>query len=243
MVQRPRPSRKDAATPSAEVEGARRPPTLPPSASQSIGFSLAEVLRDRIVMGVYPPGTWIRESTLADEFGYSNGPIREALQLLVSEELLVREPWRGVRVVELSDKEIVELFELRAALLELAAELAARRISAAQLQTGWQLLADLEKALAKGDIRALMSLGNDLNHWVCECSGNSRLAQNWNRFTSQVRMYLHAALRNNTDPHEVIKPWRALIESLERGDAASARKAARRVIRRPLKELGLSSEL
>ncbi|MCB2001946.1 MAG: GntR family transcriptional regulator, partial [Rhodoferax sp.] len=84
---------------------------LPSTALQSIGAHLASVLRERIVTGVYAPGEWIRESLLAQEFGYSNGPIREALQLLVGEGLLVRATWRGVRVVELSGREIVEIFQ------------------------------------------------------------------------------------------------------------------------------------
>ncbi|VCU69284.1 HTH-type transcriptional regulator McbR [Pigmentiphaga humi] len=216
---------------------------MPPGATQSIGSSLAEVLRDRIVTGVYPPGMWVRESALAEEFGYSNGPIREALQLLVGEELLVREPWRGVRVVELSDEEIVELFQLRAALLELAAELAAQHVSAEQLAAGRRLLAELDEALANGDIRAQLALGNALNLWICDCSGNGRLARNWNRFTSQSRMYFHTALRNSTDPHEVSEPWRELVDALERRDIAAARTAARQLVRRPLGGLGLPSGL
>ncbi|MDX3907973.1 MAG: GntR family transcriptional regulator [Pigmentiphaga sp.] len=219
------------------------PATMPPGATQSIGSSLAEVLRDRIVTGVYPPGMWIRESALAEEFGYSNGPIREALQLLVSEELLVREPWRGVRVVELSGDEIVEIFQLRAALLELAAELAASHITAAQLEEGRRMLLQLEKHLDEGDIKGQMALGHSLNHWVCECSGNRRLAQNWSRFTSQARMYFHTALRNSTDPDEVSEPWRQLIAALERRDVVGARGAARRIVRRPLIGLGLSPGL
>lgn len=217
--------------------------TMPPGATQSIGSSLAEVLRDRIVSGVYPPGMWIRESSLAEEFGYSNGPIREALQLLVGEELLVREPWRGVRVVELSGEEIVEIFQLRAALLELAAELAASHITPEQLDEGRRMLVQLEKHLSKGDIKGQMTLGNALNHWVCECSGNLRLAQNWSRFTSQTRMHFHKALRNSTDPDEISEPWRELIAALERRDIAAARGAARQVIRRPLLGLGLSPGL
>jgi DNA-binding GntR family transcriptional regulator len=83
---------------------------------------LAAILRDRIVKGVYRPGDRIREIELQQEFKLSNGPVREALQRLVADGILDRSPWRGVRVAELGKKEIIELFQLRVALLEYAVQ-------------------------------------------------------------------------------------------------------------------------
>src|SRR5882757_3265505 len=83
---------------------------------------LAGVLRQRLWNGDYRPHQWIRENALRAEFGLSNGPVREALQSLVAEGLLERVPYCGIRVLALSDREVVELFQLRLALLELAAE-------------------------------------------------------------------------------------------------------------------------
>src|SRR5215472_14784231 len=88
---------------------------------------LAQVLRERLWRGGYRPHQWIRESSLRGEFGLSNGPVREALQLLVAEGLLERVPYCGIRVIALDERELVELFQLRLALLEIAAELAALR--------------------------------------------------------------------------------------------------------------------
>lgn len=204
---------------------ASAPATMPPGATQSIGSSLADVLRERIANGVYPPGTWIRESAIAEEFDYSNGPIREALQLLVSEELLVREPWRGVKVTELSGEEIVEIFQLRGALLELAAELAAHHISADQLKHAKQMLKKLDVAVTRGDIEEQMALGHALSLWLCDASGNARLARSFNRLTLQTRMYTHVSLVKRVDKGEIGKPWYELLDALERRDVADASKA------------------
>lgn len=213
---------------------------LSPAATRSIGANLAAVLRERIETGVYEPGVWIRESALAEEFGYSNGPIRDALQLLVGEGLLIKEAWRGVRVVKLSDKEIVEIFQLRMTLLELAAELASSHIGKDELKVARALLKKVETALAKGDIPAQQSLGNQLCHWLCDCSGNGRLASSWDRLTSQSRMYIHVSLKSNVDPAKILDPWQALLDALEERDVEGARAAARHLSRRTLEGLGLN---
>jgi DNA-binding FadR family transcriptional regulator len=91
---------------------------------------LAEILRERIISGAYQPGERIREAQLREEFGFSNGPIREALQKVVAAGLAESAPWQGVRVRLLDQTQILELFQVRLALLEYAAELAARNASA-----------------------------------------------------------------------------------------------------------------
>jgi DNA-binding GntR family transcriptional regulator len=105
-----------------------------------------------------------------------------------------------------------------------------------------QLLAQLDIALANRDIDAQLILGNQLSHWVCDCSGNVRLAHNWSRLTSQTRMYFHTSLRNS-DPSKVSEPWHELIGAMERRDFESVRMAVRNLVRRTLGGLGLSSDL
>src|SRR4051812_20714424 len=100
-----------------------KPPAPPPTMSR--GEWLADIAKDRILNGAYPPGDRIRESDLQQEFGFSNGPVREALQLVVAATLAERSPWQGVRVVTLSPAEIGELFQVRTALLEYISERAA----------------------------------------------------------------------------------------------------------------------
>ena len=210
---------------------------------QPIADGIAAVLRDRIALGVYPPGSWIREAMLGEEFGVSNGPIREALQLLVNEELLVREPRRGVRVVSLTDPEIVEVFQVRLAILELAAELASRRATAAQVAEARVLIAQMERVLAAGDIDAQMPLGNHLSLWLCACSGNSRLRQTYSRLTFQSRVYIHESLRRSSQLGQLAGLWRALVDAVETHEAAAARRAVRALVRRALDDLALQHDL
>ncbi|MBU7443498.1 GntR family transcriptional regulator [Paraburkholderia fungorum] len=207
----------------------------------SIGNSLADILRDRIATGVYKPGEWIRESAIANEFGYSNGPIREALQLLVSEELLVREPRRGMRVTELSVPEIIEIFQVRGALLELAAELAASRIVPQTLSQAEKLLQSLDGWVAHSNTEKLMKVGHALSMWLCEASGSARLSREFARLTLQSRMYTYTSLSKRKDRSEIAKPWHELIAALKQKDATAARRATRHMTQRTLDGLGLSA--
>lgn len=215
---------------------ASRPALFEP---QSIAEGIAAVLRDRLARGVYEPGSWIRENSLAEEFNFSNGPVREALQTLVNEGLLVREPRRGVRVVDLSDDEIVEIFQLRLALLEMAAELAAKYAIPSQLTLAHDLLGQMKAALEKSDLDAQMPIGGQLSQWVCDCSGNSRLVRDWGRLTYQTRIYIYTSLRKSKDLARVWELWKELVDAIEARDIPRARSAARGLVERALSDLGL----
>ncbi len=80
---------------------------------KTMAEAAASELRDRILGGTYPPGMRLRQDALAEEFGMSRIPIREALLCLESEGILTILPHRGAVVVELSIEEIEELFNLR----------------------------------------------------------------------------------------------------------------------------------
>ncbi|MCP8896874.1 GntR family transcriptional regulator [Shinella daejeonensis] len=80
---------------------------------KTMAEAAASELRDRILGGTYPPGMRLRQDALAEEFGMSRIPVREALLCLESEGILSILPHRGAVVVELSIDEIEELFNLR----------------------------------------------------------------------------------------------------------------------------------
>jgi DNA-binding GntR family transcriptional regulator len=92
------------------------------------GRTLHDELRRRIVGGQIPPGTVLFETTVGRSFGVSRTPVREAFARLVDEGLLTRQG-RGCSVTSRTPEEIIEIFEVRAALERAAAELAASRCS------------------------------------------------------------------------------------------------------------------
>lgn len=91
------------------------------------------LLRDRIASGDLPGGTWLREATVASSMGASRTPVREALRLLAAEGLVELVPNRGARVNTWSSDDIDETYQLRALLEGHGAALAARRVTAEQI--------------------------------------------------------------------------------------------------------------
>src|SRR5881275_3448556 len=89
---------------------------------------LASTLQARMLSGELVSGTWLRQVALAEEFGVSRTPIREALRKLQAGGLVELQPHRGALVRGLSSREIRDAYEVRAELEALAAELAATRI-------------------------------------------------------------------------------------------------------------------
>ena len=89
--------------------------------------------RKAIVEGGIPPGSKISEPELAREYGVSRGPLREAIARLEACNLVVRKPNVGARVVSLSVRDLLELYDVREAMESTAARLAAERMSDAEI--------------------------------------------------------------------------------------------------------------
>src|SRR5436853_7361279 len=96
------------------------PAMQPLDNDRSITGQIARALAHRIVAGVLAPGAPIRQDRVAEEFGASHVPVREAFRKLEAQGLVVSEPRRGVRVAPLDPAAVIEVTEMRAALETLA---------------------------------------------------------------------------------------------------------------------------
>jgi DNA-binding GntR family transcriptional regulator len=215
---------------------------MPAAASQQFSrpFWLANILRERIVGGVWQPGTRIREADLQQEFGFSNGPIREALQMVVADGLAERTPWQGVRVVAHDEKQIVELFEVRLALLEYAAELAARRAPEDALAAA----PAIKQAMDQGFVEIAAGGGHPafhgkLSQWLLGATGNAKLQRVWDATMLQTLIYVNASLRKSAGA-KTKGLIHDLIDAITARDATAARKAARELTRQTLLDLGIN---
>jgi len=82
----------------------------------TLSVQIAEEIRKAILSGAFPLGSQLNEMDLAEQFGVSRGPVREALQRLIQEGLLHSEPHRGVFVPELTDTDLADIYFVREAI-------------------------------------------------------------------------------------------------------------------------------
>jgi DNA-binding GntR family transcriptional regulator len=101
--------------------------------------ALIRKIREAILDDVFKPGDWLPEVDLAKRFEVSRSPIREALQALEKEGTLITEPYKGAVVKPLSPEEVLDIAELRLAVITLAAKEAYRHLSPADLDLAHEL--------------------------------------------------------------------------------------------------------
>lgn len=107
---------------------------------------VAELLRQRIFSRELPPGNWIDELKLAEEYGISRTPLREALKVLATEGLVTMKVRRGAYVTEVNEKDLRDVFHLMAVLEADAASAVAQTATDQQIQELEALHQQLEKA-------------------------------------------------------------------------------------------------
>ncbi|MFO1062067.1 MAG: GntR family transcriptional regulator [Dongiaceae bacterium] len=116
---------------------------MPPPRFATAAAHVADHLRRAILMGALVDGAVLRQDELAERFGLSRMPIRDALRQLEAEGLVEPKPHRGAVVAALSTQDITEKFEVRFALEGMALRLSVPRLTAVQLREARRQLAAL----------------------------------------------------------------------------------------------------
>ena len=165
---------------------------MEPLVQESTPALIAKRLRHAIGHGSLAPGQQLHEVTLAKELQVSRGPLREALQRLAQEGLLVSIRNRGVFVADVTDDDVRDMYLARTAIERAAA---ARIIAAGRSQEGRLLMEAVEvmaDAAAHGDGEALTEADIAFHSLLVELSGSSRLLRMHNTLIIETRMCISA---------------------------------------------------
>ena len=202
----------------------------------------AETLADRIladlttaiVEGDLSPGEKLREPDLAQRFGTSRGPLRDALRRLEARRLVVTTPNAGARVVSLSTEQLLALYELREALEGQTARLAAERISERELVELEALLDGHAREIEKRQGREYVRQQGDLDfHFrIARASGNALLSDTLCVDHYQLmRLYRTKFSNRHGRPHRALAEHRRILDALKDRDGELAEILMRRHIR------------
>jgi DNA-binding GntR family transcriptional regulator len=185
-----------------------------------------EALRDSIVAGAFAPGERLTEVKLAANFGLSRATVRTALHQLAKEGLIVQTPYTGWAVVTLTAQSAWELYTLRAALEGLAARLTTEALDVEGRTTLSEVFAQLAAACARGDKGAIADADFDLHKTIVALAGHSRLALQYRIVEQQVRMYIRQSDGFISDPWEIVRQHRVIVDPILSGDAEAAAQAS-----------------
>lgn len=186
----------------------------------------ADLLRDQleqdIVTGALAPGQRLDEQRLAARFGVSRTPIREALMQLATAGLVELQPRRGAFVAALSLKDVIERFEVMAALEGACGALAARRITEAQRQE----LVEAHEACAReaqtGDADAYYYANERFHRVIYRAGNNAYLAEQAGQLHDRLKPYRRLQLRARSRVAASLAEHAAIVEAIVQGDGERA---------------------
>ncbi|MGK4594314.1 GntR family transcriptional regulator [Amycolatopsis sp. w19] len=197
-------------------------PEIEPVSRESTAGIIARQLRDAIMTGALPPGTQLGETDLASRFQVSRGPLREAMQHLVSEGLLRSERHRGLFVIDLEPGDVYDIYSARSA-IERAAMLRALRGDRERVATELEEAVRAMAAAADDDDPTALSWADLRFHEaLIAASGSKRLVRMARTLLIETRMCLTALQGTYQQVEERVTEHTRIIEALRAGDEESA---------------------
>ena len=194
---------------------------LDPKSNQRDAYAL---ILEAIDTGIYKPGDRLLESELADRFGVSRTPIREALQRLETQSLLSRDG-RSLIVASLDHSQLSELYVVRGELEGLAARLAARHAAPEEIR----LLRDMceaDKAL-RDDPEALSRANRRFHRQIHLASHNRFLVQQLDLVHRSMALLASTSIAAEGRGEDTLREHEAIVTAIEAGDGEAAYKALR----------------
>lgn len=189
---------------------------------QALYEEVAERLRQRIFKHELPPGSWIEEQALAEEFGISRTPLREALKVLASEGLVTLKPRRGCYVAEISREDLEEIFPVLALLEGRCAYEATTKAGPEDLRRLRALHEALEQRARGNDVEGFFDANQAFHRAVQEIAGNRWLLQIIGDMRKVMKLTRHHSLLVEGRLQESLKEHRRIIAAIAKGDAAGA---------------------
>lgn len=191
---------------------------------------LREKIEDAIATGVFPPGSRLDETQLAERFGVSRTPIREALIQLASVGILEIRPRRGAIVPHLSLQRLVEMFEVMAELEAMCGRLAARRMSEAE---HGELVRAHEACMAARDNEdpdSYYARNEIFHHVIYAGSHNSFLYERASALHGRLHSYRRLQLRVRGRIADSFSEHQKIVDAIMAGDACLAAECLRKHI-------------
>lgn len=177
-----------------------------------------------IIKGEYQPGQQLKEEEIAARLDISRPPVREAFKMLEAEGLVIRRPRRGVFVTEMTEKDVWEAYTLKAALYEMAMELAMNTISESQIQELEAVVRRMENCVQAEpvDLLGYQEYHRNFHNQIMVISGHDRLKKISASIHNQVSRFSYKSLQNRNHLDSSVRYHRQILDAIKDKDSALA---------------------
>lgn len=179
-------------------------------------------LRQAILRGELKPGERLMEIQLANKLGVSRTPIREAIRKLELEGLVLMIPRKGAEVAEITEKNLMDVLEVRKALEELAVELACDRISEEQIEELRVAAREFQRVSKSGDVTRIAEADVKFHDVIFMATDNQRLISLLNNLREQMYRFRVEYLKQKEYYPKLMEEHQQIIETIEKRDKKGA---------------------
>ncbi|MBY6142196.1 GntR family transcriptional regulator [Leisingera daeponensis] len=188
---------------------------------------VADLLRGQIVTGRLAPGERLQLTELARQLEVSLTPMREALKILAEEQLIELTPNRPTRVAPVTVADTRALFEVMAGIESQAAELAAQRMTPADLARLEALHAEMLQCFRQRDNEAYFALNSQLHDLIADSAGNPILSHVRAKLSLLARRVRFVAVNDGSRREAALQEHEQVMAAFRAGDPDAARRAWR----------------
>lgn len=193
---------------------------------QGLPLTIAEELKRQIYAGELRPGDQLKEAALALRMGTSRGPIREAIRILAGVGLVVPVMNRGVFVREVSIKEMLEIYDLRALVFGYAAQRATEQINDEYRRRFEYLLTQMDLAATEEDSDLYYNVNLEFHNFILALSNNKRASKAYEEYARELHLFRRKNLNTPSRMRSSNIEHRKIYDAIAKGDKAKAKQAA-----------------
>ena len=189
---------------------------------QTLREKILETIRESILRGQLKPGEKVAEPELAERFGISRTPIREAFRQLESEGYLTVIPRKGAVVTALSERAIEEFYAIKSILEGYAAQMAAENMTAKDIEKLEAINEKLAELAEEGDVKTFFRVHNEFHEVFIRAAGNEKLLELINQLMLKFNRFRLASLSLPGRMEISVKEHDKIIKAFKRKDGSEA---------------------
>ena len=181
--------------------------------------SILETIRDAIISGALKPGEKVAEPELAERFGISRTPIREAFRQLESEGYLTVIPRKGAVVVSFSERDVEEFYAIKSILEGYAARKACEKLTPREIEKLQSVNDKLRLLAEEGDVKHFFKVHNSFHELFIRAADNDKLTELIMSLVGRFQRLRIASLSLPGRMDLSVKEHQKIIDAFRNGDA------------------------